>query len=72
MSQADLAHPLTRGFVSAVETGQCVPSLSALVFLAQRLETSSADLLAAVNPGLAVLYTRADGSGQAESTARPS
>ena len=37
LSQSDLGTPFTRGFVSAVETGQCVPSLSALVLLADRL-----------------------------------
>jgi hypothetical protein len=64
ISQANLGSPLTRGFVSAVETGNCVPSLSALVFLAERLGTTPADLLASVNPHLAPLYTDPDVTGQ--------
>jgi len=64
MSQTDLGRPFTRGFVSAVETGQCVPSLSALVLLAQRLQTSSGELLDAVNPHLEPVYTRPHGTCQ--------
>src|SRR5436309_2396555 len=66
LSQADVAQPFTRAFVSAVETGQCVPSLSALVLLASRLDTTSADLLEAVNPDLAPMYTRRRANGQAK------
>jgi transcriptional regulator with XRE-family HTH domain len=57
MSQEDVARPFSRAYVSAVETGHCIPSLSALVLLAQRLETTTAELLAAVNPVLAPMYT---------------
>jgi len=64
LSQAELGKPFTRGFVSAVEGGQCVPSLSALVLLAQRLNTTGGDLLAAVNPSLAPVYTRRRATGQ--------
>src|SRR4051794_1415425 len=64
LSQADLGKPFTRGFVSAVETGRCVPSLTALVLLADRLQTTPADLLMAVNPRLAPMYTRPRATGQ--------
>ena len=68
ISQADLGRPFTRGFVSAVEGGHCVPSLSALILLAYRLETTTAVLLAAVSPRLEDLYTPARAASQ---VARP-
>jgi transcriptional regulator with XRE-family HTH domain len=37
MSQAQLGDPLTRAYVSQVESGQTLPSLTALVHLAERL-----------------------------------
>jgi transcriptional regulator with XRE-family HTH domain len=45
LSQAQLGTPLTKGFVSAVEHGRCTPSLSALALFAERLGTTTADLL---------------------------
>ena len=72
LSQADLGQPFTRAFVSAVEGGHCVPSLSALLLLAQRLQTTGGDLLDAVNPRLAAQYTgrRADGQNLREAGPR--
>ena len=64
LSQTELGHPLTRAFVSAVESGQCIPSLSALVLLAQRLGTTGAVLLEAVNPRLEARYTHPHASSQ--------
>ena len=64
LSQAAVARPMTRAYVSAIENGQCVPSLSALLLIAQRLNTTAAELLAAVNPELAALYTDRDASHQ--------
>ena len=64
MSQSDLGQPFTRAFVSAVENGQCVPSLSALMLLAQRLNTTSGELLSTVNPRLAPVYTERYATGQ--------
>jgi transcriptional regulator with XRE-family HTH domain len=57
MSQTDVGRPFTRAYVSAVESGHCVPSLSALMLLAQRLNTTSGEILGAVKPRLAPLYT---------------
>ena len=37
MSQAQLGDPLTRAYVSQVESGQTLPSLAAFVHLAERL-----------------------------------
>lgn len=70
LSQSDLGHPLTRGFVSAVETGQCVPSLSTLVLIADRLETTSGELLGSVNPHLARVYTPRRATGQSTNASR--
>ena len=64
LSQSELGRPLTRAFVSAVENGQCIPSLSALVLLAQRLGTTGAALLDAVNPRLEARYTHPHASSQ--------
>jgi len=64
LSQAALGRPFTRAFVSAVEGGQCVPSLSALLLLAERLQTTGGDLIDAVNPRLAPVYTAPRATGQ--------
>jgi hypothetical protein len=63
MTQTQLGWPLTRGFVSAVEHGHCLPSLAALAHFADRLGVSPADLLDPVKHELAALYTGRDGSG---------
>jgi transcriptional regulator with XRE-family HTH domain len=57
LSQADVGRPLTRAYVSAIEQGLCSPSLATLVQIAERLNTSPAELLDSVNPGLALVYT---------------
>jgi len=69
MSQSDVGHPFSRAYVSAVESGRCVPSLSALMLLAQRLNTTSGEILDAVNPRLAPLYTDPHATGQSGSSA---
>lgn len=48
VSQAALGNPLTRAYVSAVETGRVVPSLPALDHMVTRLGTSLSDFFAAV------------------------
>ena len=60
MTQTQLGHPLTRGFVSAVEHGRCLPSLPVLALFAGRLGVSPSELLDPVNYELATLYTAAD------------
>src|SRR5688572_8615591 len=64
LTQTQLGQPLTRSFVSAVETGRCVPSLPVLLLMAQRLQVRPGVLIDVVNPALAVGYTPADGSHQ--------
>lgn len=60
LTQASLGAPLTRGFISAVERGRAVPSLAALVLLADRLETPLSEFFSGVNAEMTVLYNRAD------------
>lgn len=62
LSQAVVARPFTRSYVSAIENGHVLPSLSALVLLAERLGTTAGEVLDAVNPQLAHVYTRPDGA----------
>ena|SRR5687768_1051066 len=62
MTQTELGRPLTRGFVSAIEHGRCLPSLAALAHFADRLNVSPADLLDPVKHELAALYTGRHGS----------
>lgn len=58
MTQTQLGHPLTKGFVSEVERGRSLPSLGALVLMADRLAVSVSYLLGeAVNEGLPGVYT---------------
>lgn len=49
MTQSELAAPLTRGFVSAVEQGHALPSLGALWLFATRLRIRVGDLVDGVN-----------------------
>ena len=64
LTQTELGRPFTRAFVSAVETGRCLPSLSTLLLMAHRLGVTAGDLLHEVNPGLAQEYTPIHGSHQ--------
>jgi len=61
LSQAALASPRTRSFVSQVEHGRIAPSLASLFAFADRLGLDPAELIAGVNSGTAIGYTRANG-----------
>jgi hypothetical protein len=63
LTQTELGRPLTRGLVSAVEHGRCLPSLSALAHFAERLQASPAELLDPVKQELASLYTAGHANG---------
>ena len=52
LSQAELGRPLTRAFVSQVESGQTLPSLPAFMHLANRLGVDPCWLLASTDSGL--------------------
>lgn len=45
MTQSELAYPMTRSFVSAVEHGKTLPSLAALLLISARLDVSPGELL---------------------------
>lgn len=56
LSQASVSAPLTRAYVSQVEAGLTLPSLPALIVLAERLGTSADEILKSVNQTLNVEY----------------
>ena len=62
MTQAELADPLSRGFVSAVEKGHTLPSLGALWLFASRLGIEVGSLVDHVNSVGTVMYTATHGS----------
>lgn len=61
LTQTQLGQPLTKGFISEVERGRSLPSLGALVLLAERLRVPVSYLLGeVVNGGLPEAYTARD------------
>jgi len=70
LSQASLGHPLTRGFVSAVERGHTVPSIAALALLTDRLETGLDDFFRGVNEQMTRVYTAAHEHHDTDPTSR--
>lgn len=48
LSQTSVGRPLSRAFMSSVECGRLTPSLPSLLMIAERLNTSGAAILAAV------------------------
>ena len=69
LTQSELGHPFTKGFVSEVERGRSLPSLRALTFLADRLDVPVSELLGEVKNGLPGVYTARDEDQHAPSTA---
>jgi transcriptional regulator with XRE-family HTH domain len=63
MTQSELAAPLSRGFVSAVEQGQALPSLGSLWLFAGRLGIGVGNLVDGVNGVGTPEYTPSDGHG---------
>src|SRR5689334_11351980 len=61
LTQTQLGHPLTKGFVSEVERGRTLPSLRALALMAERLGVPAGELLEdVVKGGLPGVYTATD------------
>ena len=56
MTQSALGAPMTRAFVSAVETGRTVPSLPALALFADRLGMALDEFFFDVKVQMTVLY----------------
>jgi transcriptional regulator with XRE-family HTH domain len=57
MTQAELAAPLSRAFVSAVEKGRALPSLGSLWLFSARLGTDVGQLVDGVNDDETSRYT---------------
>jgi transcriptional regulator with XRE-family HTH domain len=57
MTQAELAAPLTKSYVSAVEHGRVMPSLRTLWLIADRLGVGVGELVDGVKPLLTAEYT---------------
>ena len=70
LTQAALGAPMTKGFVSAVESGHVVPSLPALALMAERLGVPLAELFAGVNQQWPTMYTRAHDNDRSTPTGR--
>jgi transcriptional regulator with XRE-family HTH domain len=49
LSQGEVSAPLTRSYVSQVEHGRVLPSIPALIVMAERLGTSADEVLRSVN-----------------------
>jgi transcriptional regulator with XRE-family HTH domain len=52
LSQATVGRPLSRAFMSSVESGRLTPSLPSLLMIAERLNMSAAAILASVEAQL--------------------
>jgi transcriptional regulator with XRE-family HTH domain len=52
LSQAAVAAPMGRAFLSLVEQGRVVPSLPSLLIVARRLDTSAGEILRSVELAL--------------------
>lgn len=61
LTQAALARPFTRGFVSAVERGRAVPSIPALALLLGRLGVRFDEFFGGVQSRMTVRYTPGHG-----------
>jgi transcriptional regulator with XRE-family HTH domain len=59
LSQANVSFPMTRAYISQVEAGRTLPSLPALIVMAERLGTSADEILRSVNQALNVEYPEA-------------
>ena len=57
MSQDEVSGPLTRAYLSQVECGRTMPSLAALIVLAEKLGTSADEVLRGVNIPLSSEYS---------------
>ena len=56
LTQAHLGYPLTRAFVSSVESGRTVPSLASLLLLTDRLGIRCGQLLDELQPSRPTRY----------------
>lgn len=57
LTQSELGHPLSRGYMSALESGATLPSLGTVWLLAQRLGVTVGDLIDGANGSSLESYT---------------
>ena len=57
LTQRELGHPLSRGYVSALESGLTLPSLGTLWLISQRLGMTPGELMDGVNRSATASYT---------------
>jgi len=67
LTQADLAGPFSAAYVSAIERSRIVPSLPALILLAERMGTTASELLVGVKSLEPMGYTPSDGPDHSRS-----
>ena len=60
LSQAEVGRPMSRAFLSSVESGRITPSLPSLLIIARRLNSSAAAILARVERQLEDETTHGD------------
>lgn len=70
LTQSALGHPLSRGYVSALESGATLPSLGTMLLLAQRLGVTVGELIDGTTGTTPASYTLANEPQQANTTAR--
>jgi transcriptional regulator with XRE-family HTH domain len=68
-TQRELASPLTGAYVSAIETGRCLPSVGALLLMATHLGVDPGELLSAVKQDCPDVYTPRHATGQDQAAA---
>lgn len=64
LSQAQVGAPFTRSFVSAVERGRAIPSITALGVLLGHLRVDFDEFFSGVQMDMTVVYTQAHGDHQ--------
>ena len=69
LTQAQLAAPLTKSYISCLEQGRTLPSLRVLWLLSRRLGTDVGELVDGVNELATVSYNRAHGDERENRTA---
>jgi transcriptional regulator with XRE-family HTH domain len=63
-TQRQLGYPLTGAYISAIETGHCLPSVGALLLIAGHLGVDPGELLSSVKQDFPDVYTRRHARGQ--------
>jgi transcriptional regulator with XRE-family HTH domain len=68
-TQRQLGYPLTGAYISAIETGRCLPSVGALLLMARHLGIDPGELLSSVKQDCPDVYTPWHARGQDQAAA---